>query len=159
MTSEANTRSVKKKNFNHSGEELKGRFVTVFGKLVCFMGRTSTGPDIWLANALLFASSLKHRDLTLLITYGKLALTRFCAVEYGKEGKISKWSCSEWGCGKGRSPRGAETPELGMEHTGYKQRDCRSSNCVMKEAALKNQPNLTCLCSLPEDSHPLLSDC
>lgn len=51
--------------------------------------------------------SLTHRDLTSLITYGKLALTCFCAIEYGKEGKMSKWNCSERGCGRGSSPRGA----------------------------------------------------
>lgn len=81
--------------------------------------------------------SLKHRDLTLLITYGKLALTCFCAVEYGKGGKISKWNCDEWGCGRGSSPRGAGSPELEKEHAGYKWIDWGSSHCIVKEALKK----------------------
>lgn len=98
-TSEANIRSVKtKKRFNPSSEELKGRIVTMFGKFGCLMEGISTGLIFsWLvlwscqnpSSRGFRLGSLKHRNLSLLIMYGKLALTCFlcCWIWRGRKNK------------------------------------------------------------------------
>lgn len=52
---------LRKKRFNQSGEELKGRTVTVFGKSGFSMEGISTGPYFQLASALLCPKSIFKR--------------------------------------------------------------------------------------------------
>lgn len=160
------TRSVKKKSFNQSSEELKSRIVTVFGKFGCLMGGNSTGPGFKLAGALFVPKSIfKRVQARFIDTQGpnitdyiwKTCLNLFLCYWIWKGRKNEQMELQWTGLWKRQQPQGS--PELEKEHTDCKWIDWGSSHCIVKEAALKNWPNQICLGSFLEDNHPQLSNC
>ena len=91
--------------------------------------------------------SLIRRDLTSQITYGKLALTCFCAVEYGKGWKISRWNLRWGGLWKRQQPQRSRRPwaEEGAHRLETGRVGIQSSRCeeaASKSAAESDLPGL-----------------